>query len=133
MPHIPRAKWSLDWQKDDRFNKNLTEKIILQAAKKNLFIAKALKNGTLTVNAGPHKKGAPDGGGDARLHVSIRIDGEARHLLVRSGGGGRKNCRKNCYEFFKVARLSPGTEFLQLWAVEQRRAAEDAGPAHPLR
>lgn len=125
MFHIPDHNWSPQWQKDGRYGKRITEKYILQAAKKHPFIAKALRKRTLIVNAGPHVKAGPDGGGDARPHVSIRIEGEAYHLILR------RNPSKNRYEFFELGRLSPETNFLQRWAVERRRAPQDPGLLDP--
>ncbi|CAH1672599.1 hypothetical protein CHELA20_50944 [Hyphomicrobiales bacterium] len=69
----------------------------------------------MIVNAGPHVKAGLDRGGDARPHISVRIDGEAHHLILK------RNLSKNCCQFFEVARLSPETEFLQPWAIQQRR------------
>ncbi|CAH1674052.1 hypothetical protein [Chelatococcus asaccharovorans] len=125
MFHIPDHNWSPQWQKDERYGKRITEGYILQAAKKHPFIATALRDGTLIVNAGPHVKAGPDGGGDARPHVSIRIEGEAHHLILT------RNPSKNRYEFFELGRLSPETDFLERWAVERRRAAQNPGLQNP--
>jgi hypothetical protein len=81
-----------------------------------------LQTETLIVNAGPHVKAGPDGGGDARPHVSIRIDREAHHLILK------RNLSKNRYEFFEIGRLSPETEFLQQWAIQQRRVLAHPAP-----
>lgn len=80
-------EWSAGWQKDDRFSKNATAKLIEQAMKKDRQMMDAFSEGNLVVNAGPHRKAGPGGGGDARLHITVRIRGEGGwHVILDDSG-----------------------------------------------
>ncbi len=51
----------------------------------------AFREGDLIVNAGPHTKAGPGGGGDARLHITVRVRGEGgRHIILKEVRGKLK-------------------------------------------
>ncbi|HAG7735747.1 hypothetical protein GP982_24190 [Escherichia coli] len=70
MPNL--ANWATNWQKDDRFSRNATKKLIEKACEIDTQLYNAYISGTLVVTAGPHRKAGPNGGGDARWHMTIR-------------------------------------------------------------
>lgn len=81
---IPDANWSQGWVKDSRFsNKKKTEKLIEQAMAKDTAMRKAYTNSDLLVNAGPHRKAGAGGGGDARMHITVRVrNGSGWHIIL---------------------------------------------------
>jgi hypothetical protein len=83
LAKIPNGNWSQGWQKDNRFSKNATEKLIVQATGKDTQLRQAYDNDDLLVNAGPHRKAGAGGGGDARWHISVRKrGGSGWHILL---------------------------------------------------
>ena len=83
MAKIPDANWSVGWMKDSRFTQRCTEKLIKAARSMDLALQLAFNNKNLLVNAGPHRKAGPHGGGDARWHITVRIRGKtAWHIIL---------------------------------------------------
>ncbi|CRG52296.1 Uncharacterised protein [Yersinia wautersii] len=66
------ANWAPNWQKDERFSRNATRRLIEKACAMDTQLYNAYCSGTLTVIAGPHRKAGPNGGGDARWHMTLR-------------------------------------------------------------
>jgi hypothetical protein len=66
------AGWATNWQKDPRYSKNHTVRLIEKACNMNYQLDNAYRSGTLKVIAGPHRKAGPHGGGDARWHMTLQ-------------------------------------------------------------
>lgn len=71
MP-VSLANWATNWQKDHRFSKNYTAGLIEKACRMDYQLNNAYRCGTLKVIAGPHRKAGPNGGGDARWHMTLQ-------------------------------------------------------------
>ena len=83
MGKLPSENWSPGWQKDPRWSKNATEALIRLACKSDSQLALSYQARELKVNAGPHRKAGEGGGGDARLHISVRrLGGSGWHLIL---------------------------------------------------
>lgn len=81
---VSLVKWAVDWQKDHRFSKNYTARLIEKACALDSQLETAYRNGTVTVTAGPHRKSGPNMGGDARWHLTLRPSGKSScwHVLL---------------------------------------------------
>ncbi|EOI3470569.1 hypothetical protein ACMSWU_003727 [Cronobacter turicensis] len=82
MAHL--ANWATNWQKDPRFSRNYTERLIEKACNLDTQLNNAYCSGTLKVIAGPHRKAGPNGGGDARWHITLELPagGTCWHLIL---------------------------------------------------
>ncbi|MEG4684795.1 MULTISPECIES: hypothetical protein [Enterobacteriaceae] len=69
---VSLANWATNWQKDQRFSKNYTARLIEKACGLDTQLNNAYCSGTLKVIAGPHRKAGPNGGGDARWHMTLQ-------------------------------------------------------------
>ncbi|MFP2241329.1 hypothetical protein ACLEX4_22840 [Pseudescherichia vulneris] len=69
---VSLANWATNWQKDDRFSKNYTARLIEKACGLDSQLNNSYCSGTLKVIAGPHRKAGPGGGGDARWHMTLQ-------------------------------------------------------------
>ncbi|WP_031521027.1 hypothetical protein [Siccibacter colletis] len=81
---VSLAKWATNWQKDPRFSKNYTARLIEKACALDALLDNAYRNGTLKVIAGPHRKAGPGGGGDARWHMTLEPANKANcwHIIL---------------------------------------------------
>jgi hypothetical protein len=70
MPNL--ANWATNWQKDQRFSKSYTKRLIDKACALDTQLYNAYCSGNLKVIAGPHRKAGPGGGGDARWHMTLQ-------------------------------------------------------------
>jgi hypothetical protein len=66
------ATWATNWQKDKRFSKSYTGRLIEKACGLDTQLNNVYCSGTLKVIAGPHRKAGPGGGGDARWHMTLQ-------------------------------------------------------------
>jgi hypothetical protein len=95
MAKIPTQNWSQNWQKDVRFSKNATERLIEQAVLIDAQLAIAYNGDTLMVNAGPHRKSGPGEGGDSRWHISVRQrGGSGWHIILNKSCTGVRGIEK---------------------------------------
>ncbi|WP_047608217.1 hypothetical protein [Rahnella aquatilis] len=80
------ANWATNWQKDDRFSKNYTARLIEKACRLDFQLNNAYCKGTLKVIAGPHRKSGPNGGGDARWHMTLQPSASSScwHIILDS-------------------------------------------------
>ena len=81
---VSLANWKPEWQKDARFSRNYTHRLIEKACRLDTQLEIAYRNGTLLVAAGPHRKAGPGEGGDARWHMTIhsKAGANAWHVLL---------------------------------------------------
>ncbi|MFP1724337.1 hypothetical protein ACLECX_07965 [Lonsdalea quercina] len=78
------AEWATHWQKDPRFSKNYTARLVEKACSLDSQLNNAYCAGTLKVIAGPHRKAGPGGGGDARWHMTLQPKANAScwHIIL---------------------------------------------------
>ncbi|CAK9886300.1 MAG: hypothetical protein XXXJIFNMEKO3_02728 [Candidatus Erwinia impunctatus] len=89
-------QWATNWQKDPRFTRNYTEKLIKKACSLDTQLCIAYRQGSIKVIAGPHRKAGQGGGGDARLHMTLQPAANAScwHVILDDSGTYPKKVEK---------------------------------------
>lgn len=87
---ISIVKWATTWQKDPRFSRNQTIKLLEKACRLDGVFDKAYRSGTMQVTAGPHRKSGPGAGGDARWHITVRPGAgeDSWHVILNANASG---------------------------------------------